>query len=65
MGVQLRAVSLEKGAKLLSADVAGVVGIELGQEGKVLELTIPCYTQFCPAMHSSPAADLQGPQGLL
>lgn len=30
VGVQLRAVSLEKGAKLLSADVAGVVGIELG-----------------------------------
>lgn len=30
VGVQLRAVSLEKGAKLLSADVAGVVRIELG-----------------------------------
>lgn len=30
VGVQLRAVPLEKGAKLLGADVASVVGIKLG-----------------------------------
>lgn len=63
MGVQLRAVSLEKSAKLLSADVASVVRIKLGQEGRVPQLTIPCYTQLCPPMHSSLTADPQGPRG--
>lgn len=63
VGVQLRAVPLEKGAELLSADVAGVVGIKLGEEGKMPELTIPHYTQLCPPVHSSPAADTQGPRG--
>lgn len=63
MGVQLRAVSLEKGAKLLSADVASVVRIKLGWEGRVPKLTIPRYTQLCSSMDSSPSADPQGPRG--
>lgn len=58
-------MSLEKGTKLLGADVASVVRIKLEQEGKVPELAIPCYTQLWPPMRSLSDADLQGSWGLL